>query len=121
MVGKGYWSIGVHLKPFNDRWIARVEFCDDGFCENGSTEGALRIRYPATREELIAEVRTLIEDAKRLGIEFRNPIKPSVYMENDGRENGALAFPNDWKEVVAEVAERFSLRDPYAEKEPVEA
>lgn len=122
MIGTSYWVTGVMLVPFGDGcWGARIDFYDDGFCDQGSTEGAmgapnpwdgdwkataqmppvghLRTRYVST--DYVKAVYTLLEDGVRLGF-TRCWDELSVYVPGDG-EDPEVPLPGNWQAVQAEV------------------
>jgi hypothetical protein len=87
MIGVRYWSTGIMLKPDRwprpDKWTASLTFLDNGFCEDDSTEGTLRLRYFVA--DLPLGLATLKQDAERLGIEWDNASGgPTVYVVQDG-------------------------------------
>jgi len=113
MIGPNYWTTGIVVlfappAPCSDkpRYGAWLEFFDDGWAQDGSTEGKLRIRYVET--DLAAALDVLIADAKRLGIEFKNVIgdAPILYVKGDG-EDVSVYLPADWGEQLQAQATRL--------------
>jgi hypothetical protein len=106
MVGEQYWATGVNMRHFDGKWAATVEFFDNGFCDDASTQGALRTRYFVPLETAID---TIIADAAKLGIEFR---ERNLYAEEDG-ESKDWPMPEDWREVLEAQAKRIGFKWPY--------
>lgn len=87
MIGQGYWATGIvidHIWDTDGGWAVWLDFLDNGFAEDGSTEGVLRVRYLVNIEELPRSIRTLKEDAERLGIKWC--ARPTVYAKGDKRD-----------------------------------
>lgn len=106
MVGNEYWSTGITLRYMpENRWSARCEFFDGGFCDNASTEGVLRTRYFG---DLAVGLDTLIADAQRFGIVFHAIIHegPHLLYEGDG-ENKDWPPPANYRQTLAEQAQRI--------------
>jgi hypothetical protein len=117
MIGNGYWATGLTLKPLGNGpkgfdWHLYVDFYDDGFCDENSTEGTLRHRYVTTEVVRAAEV--LKVDAERLGIRFNEiaGAPPAVYVEGDG-EWQDIDYPANWREVASAVAEALGFQSSY--------
>jgi hypothetical protein len=82
MIGPGYWSTGITIsRTSRGQWRVTLDFFDDGFAEDGSTEGILRVRYDMT--DLGTAVDLLKDDAERLGITWRDP---AVYAKDDAEQ-----------------------------------
>jgi hypothetical protein len=83
MIGARYWSTGITIRE-DDRgtFSASLEFLDNGFCQDDSSEGTLRLRYWVP--DALLAVRTLKQDAERLGIDWDGPVGATVYAEHDG-------------------------------------
>lgn len=120
MIGSQYWSTGIAVKyiaPIGNSpaaWAVSLEFLDDGFCGNASTEGSLRVRY--VREDLSAMIDTLKADAERLGICFkRGGGTATVYMIGDG-ESALEDYPPNWKRIVNDQARRLGWQPCYKEE-----
>lgn len=104
MIGPNYWSTGIVVlfappalwdSEERPRYNARLKFFDDGFAQESSTEGELRVRY--YEPDLATVLDVLIADANRLGIELKaHKRTPFLYVENDG-ENSDVFLPSDWK------------------------
>lgn len=110
MIGDTYWTTGIKLKydgrPDNGgKWSANLDFYDDGFCDDESTEGTLHTRYYV---EIETAIDTLIADAKRLGIEIKKGIgdKPFLMLYQDGERY----VPDSWRKVLQEQAERIGFQ-----------
>lgn len=106
MIGDGYWSTGIVLKYSGDgKWSASLDFYDDGFCDDESTEGNLHTRYFVGIETAID---TLIADAKTLGIRFVNPTgdNPRLYAYGDG-ESKEWPMPKGYDELLSQQARRI--------------
>ncbi len=91
MIGSRYWSTGILITPHGpdfapgSEWAVSLDFWDNGFCKGASSEGTLRIRYVVDRAGLPASLRTLKDDAERLGIVWADAVHgPTVYVEADG-------------------------------------
>jgi FAD/FMN-containing dehydrogenase len=118
MIGGGYWATGVTVDHHPDYgWIATVEFHDDGFAEQGSTEGILRTRYfcgdgvlvsDKVTDALTTQIDLVIADAERLGIAFgRYPeLPPAVYYKGDG-EDPDYPAPDGWRTLLNRQAARL--------------
>ncbi|MCX4405922.1 MULTISPECIES: hypothetical protein [unclassified Streptomyces] len=127
-----YWSsaITVTYSPFAERindepsggWHAKLEYQDDGFADNDpdagqvSTEGTLYTRYPVSdakiRSGLSIALDTLLDDARRLGIEFvavGGDTVPCLFYRGDG-EDAEHPPPDGWRETLAAEAERIGFR-----------
>lgn len=104
MIGSAYWSTGLVLAPGSDGfWRVWLDFFDDGFAENNSTEGRLRLRYEQT--DLDEMVAVLVADARRLGIQLGSPAEgPTVYAADDR---------DDLQLVANEQAARLGWRLAY--------
>lgn len=103
MIGDRYWSTGVMLTPRCERWGVSIDFFDDGWCEDGTSEGTLRARYLG--DDPVAAACGLVADAEKLGIVFRGSPDgpPSVYIVGDG-EAEDIDYPPGWRQVVEAVA-----------------
>ncbi len=112
MIGRYYWTTGVVLRFGTIRdgaqeWKAELKFYDAGWCQDGSTEGALTLRYFTA--DIVAGVKTLLADARCLGIVgAETPLR--LYVTDDGE--GA---PNDWRATARAVAAACGLYSIYAE------
>lgn len=105
MVGETYWSTGITLRAMrDDRWWAKLDFYDSGFCQDESTEGTLHTRYCV---DLELAIDVLIADAKKIGIEFSRVGDglPFLSYEGDG-ESKDWPPPDNWREVLREQAAR---------------
>lgn len=110
MIGPAYWTTGVTLKPHGRGWVVTLEFLDDGFAQQGSTEGTLRYRY--VTKDLDEAIDTLIEDATRLGIQFGvGTLGPTVYIDGDGEP--PEGDRPDLREVANEQARRIGWQQIY--------
>jgi hypothetical protein len=112
MIGNEYWSTGITLKWWDHPekpWTSSLDFFDDGFCDLGSTEGGLRLRYcvPTPAEA----IDTLKTDAERLGITWRvgGGGQPYLYMKGDG-EDPEWPPPPDWRAILEAEAKRIGWR-----------
>lgn len=105
MIGESYWSTGIILRERSGEWAARLEFMDDGFCEDKSTQGTLTMRYFGS---LATAIDTLIKDAQKLGIVFTGagdePCR--LYYECDG-ESVDWPPPQNWREILRKQAQRI--------------
>jgi hypothetical protein len=122
-----YWTTGISLRWDGSRWGGRIDYYDDGFCDDDpdggrvSTEGVLRTRYMVRdgkeSSALRAVVDTLIGDAQRLGIRLGGPDgPPALYYDGDG-EGADYPPPDGWRELVAAEAQRVGWKCPYNTKE----
>lgn len=129
MIGDGYWSTGItvvwrYAGGGDYGWAASADYYDDGFCDDSaderrvSTEGTLRTRYAVregkTQDALTVVIDTMLADAKRLGIRWRDPLAgedgtASLYYHGDG-EDPEDAPPDGWKQILAAQAERIGWR-----------
>lgn len=124
MIGPSYWATGItcHWTPEvgggrGPGWGASLKFYDDGFANDFAeigliaTEGTLDTRYfvpeSAVTPSLAIALNVLIQDAKKLGVEFmpRGGGLPTLYVEHDGAGN--VELPSDWREVVGREAARL--------------
>jgi hypothetical protein len=116
MVGPRYWSTGISIRwhADNDEWSVSLEFKDDGFCEEASTEGKLTLRYRVS--DLSTAIDTLKADAERLGIVWNTavPACPTIYVEDDG-EWEDRDYPPGWRGVVNAQAARLGWFPCYRE------
>ncbi len=107
MVGDKYWTTGITVSHFfGNRWQALVEFFDDGFCQDESTQGTLRTRYYG---DLAHAIDTVIADADRLGIQWKDR---RLYSIGDG-EDYESPMPEGWKLLLKAQAERVGFEFPY--------
>jgi hypothetical protein len=98
MIGDGYWATGITV-CWNEHlgWVASVDFYDDGFCEQGSTEGTLKTRYwsnDASEASLARQVDLVKADAERLGITFgrhADSVPCCLYYRGDGEDPAVAA------------------------------
>lgn len=106
MIGDKYWSTGISLKwDGRDKWAAIADFFDSGFCDDESTEGQLRTRYYVNLDTAID---TLIEDATRLGIDFRvSPGTKSSFLYCYHDDDKEWPLPEGWREILNEQAKRI--------------
>jgi hypothetical protein len=124
----GYWATGISVRWHEHSgshdgvphggWSAKVDFLDDGFCNDDadaaqiSTEGTLRTRYSVRDGNRVSGLRAAIDalllDIKRLGIEMRgsDASPPSIYYHGDG-EDPEWPPPVGWRELLAAEAERI--------------
>lgn len=121
MIGNGYWATGITVKwSEHYGWIAHVDFYDDGFAEDGSTEGTLRCRYWSkdhSEDALARQIDLVKADAERLGITFATlsfAQTPLLYYQGDG-EDPEWPPPPDWREILGRQATRLGWRGPYVE------
>jgi hypothetical protein len=102
MIGPRYWTTGVTIwRSESGRWGVSLHFLDDGFADDRSTEGELKLRYLVEEDELSASIDLLLEDARRLGIEIGRAEAggASVYYRGDG-EDKRFPPPADWREIL---------------------
>jgi hypothetical protein len=106
VIGDGYWTTGITLKPFDGKWAATAGFFDSGFCQDESTEGKLHTRYYC--KDVEQAIDTLIADLQRLGIRLGAVPgqAPSLYMQGDG-EDADVDYPGGWREMLVEQAKRL--------------
>ena len=121
MIGNGYWATGITVawSRWPNGWIASVEFFDDGFTEQGSTQGKLSTRYwshDPGEETLARQIDLVKADAERLGIRFvaTGADKPSLYYQGDG-EDPEWPAPEGWRELLGRQAARLGWRGPHIE------
>lgn len=115
MIGEQYWATGLILRPSLQRvnqsdrvrWSVRVEFYDDGWAQDGSTEGVLHSRYP--EDDLAQAIDTLRQDAAKLGIRFeRVGLLPFLSIEGDGKSQD-WPSPPGWRALLREQAARIGF------------
>jgi hypothetical protein len=109
MIGTEFWSTGVKVSylPHRNEWSATVEFFDDGFCEDESTQGRIGSRYFAPLETVLDNV---IRDAEKLGIVWRDK---NIFVDGDGE---GVTLPRDWREIIQRQADRIGFRSSYTSK-----
>jgi hypothetical protein len=105
MIGEGYWSTGIVIGLMDEQWNLRLEFFDDGWCDQKATEGTLKCRYLC--DDLEASIDLLKADAERLGIGWRDP---TIYYRGDG-ESPDWPAPPDWREILAKQCARLGWRN----------
>ena len=114
MIGTRYWSTGIIVARHDaNRWSAEVKFFDDGFCDNGSSEGVLRARYLGPLSHVVDLVKA---DAERLGIRWgaTPDLQPSIYYDGDGERSDLPPPPPNWCALVNAEAARLGWRQCYA-------
>lgn len=108
MIGSRYWSTGIMVRWYadGDQWFLSLDFKDDGFCDQASSEGTLKLRYLV--DDLQVGIDTLKAEAERFGIAWATsvPSCPTVYMDGDG-ESPDRDYPEDWRAVVNAQAGRI--------------
>jgi hypothetical protein len=115
MIGNGYWATGitVHHGYAGSRgygWGATLDFLDDGFMAEDSTQGTLCTRYYVT--SLARAIDLIKADAERLGITFRQGDElPMLYYKGDG-EDPDYPPPVGWRAMLADQAERIGWHVP---------
>lgn len=116
MIGQGYWSTGIRLTVWeDDKFALALDFYDDGFAEDHTTEGTLKVRYIVHRSKVAEHAQTLKQDAETLGIKFRADVAdgPTVYVEQDGEfDSGDRP---DLREFANATAEALGWRSAYRE------
>ena len=104
MIGERYWASGISLEwsPLNGQ-KADISFFDAGFFQDESTEGKLYTRYYIN--DPVQATKILIEDATKLGIQFRPAMgdKICLYVNGDG-ESEDYPLPSNWKQILTDVA-----------------
>lgn len=125
----GYWAVGItvtwnaHAYGYGGQWKpgwrAEFSFYDDGFggkdvdADHGhvSTGGTLSTRYfipdGETTSGLSAAVDAILNDAKRLGIEFTHQ---ALYYKGDGEDEN-FPPPPDWRRALAVEADRIGFHN----------
>lgn len=117
MIGNAYWTTGITLRYDGRNWSLLMDFMDGGWCDAGSTEGQLRLRYMVKTDDLSEGLDTLIADAVRLGIEFKatpDSAGPTLYVPGDG-EHDCEVYHRDWRKILSKQAKRLGWRDVYGE------
>ena len=109
MIGPGYWSTGIMIALIDDQWHVTMEFLDDGFCDQKSTQGTLVCRYLC--DDLTESIDILKADAERLGIIWKDP---TLYYQGDGEDEEWYPPPEGWKELIVAQARRLGWRSVYA-------
>ncbi|SES03161.1 hypothetical protein [Streptomyces qinglanensis] len=116
------WSARAHVingerQEIHSGWMASLDFLDDGFLSDSpaegsiSTQGSLRTRYFVCEEKgvdaLTGAIDSLIDDAKRLGIDFRiGDGKAMLYYRGDGEDSNYPA-PEGWRQMLREQDDRI--------------
>ena len=104
MIGPRYWSTGIVVwRVDENRWGARVDFYDDGFCQSGSTEGSLRTRERSPLSQVVDLAKA---DAERLGIHWATALGAIPTVFYDGNV-GLPPPPPNWRALVNSEAERL--------------
>lgn len=104
MIGTAYWYTGVRVTHCGGKWGASLEFLDDGFCQDASTQGTLTTRYYLP--SLTQAIDTLIADATRLGFVSCAATTP-VWIHLDADDPGVTeGWPPDWRRIIGEEAAR---------------
>lgn len=128
-----HWFTGIHIRfaPAGGGrwgWVASLKFFDDAFCSGDvagapiSTEGLLSTRYTVRpgladrgyESALAAAVDALLEDAKRMGIGWRQTVAddrfPPLYTEGmgwgDGWDRSAPLHQSAARDLVEALEER---------------
>lgn len=112
MIGPHYWSTGITLRPVMENpvgWSVSLDYLDDGFVDHRSTEGTMRLRQPASPEELPEAIAILKGDAEAFGIKWQDP---TVYVAGDG-EWKSITYPPGWRDIAREQAKRLGWRQAY--------
>jgi hypothetical protein len=114
MIGSEYWTTGITVRygysgGGSNGWGASLDFYDDGFAEDDSTQGTLATRYFARGDDALTRaLDTLKADAERLGIQFVGSagLPPGLWYTDD------LDFPAPagWYETLSEQADRIGFR-----------
>ena len=107
MIGTKYWATGISLAKVAEQWSVQVEFFDDGFSNQASTEGVLKMRYLC--DDLSKSIDILIADAAKIGIEWKDP---TIYYRGDGEWKENPPFPG-WEQLLADEAARLGWRSAY--------
>lgn len=103
MIGDYYFTTGILIYqqyPGTDSsWIAKVEFEDLGHAQLGSMKGSLSTKY---RTNLLDSVKTVYNDARKLGIEIKwlPGAKPHLYVKHL-----EVNTPEVWQEIEAVASE----------------
>lgn len=109
MIGSKYWATGITMVPYkNDQWGLILEFFDDGFCDNESSEGMLRCRYAIETQDLEDRIKMLMHDARHLGIQLGNGQKFALYIRGDGEHD--LPYPPNPIDFTNALAAKCGLR-----------
>ena len=74
-----YWSCGIKIKKIGPDWAISLDFYDNTFCQDDSTEGTLCVRYQV--KDLASAIDILKTQAEDFGIGWRSP---TIYCEQDG-------------------------------------
>lgn len=103
MVGNTYYSTGISINHvYGGGWVVSLEFFDLGHAEPRSTSGRLQYAYQVKIGEIRLAIKTLLADARKLGIEFEIApgLKPKFYI-------GFLDYPKpeDWQEIFQPLAD----------------
>jgi len=116
VIGPGYWYTGAMCEFTPDGKVgAYLDFYDDGFAQDGSTEGRLRVRHLVDRHALVPALRLLIEDAARLGLRpTSGDFSPTLYVHGDG-EDASVFLPHDWRAILRSACTEIGWRYLYGE------
>jgi hypothetical protein len=108
VIGDRYWSTGITILDVGQGFCrAHLDFYDHGFGQSEASQGTLSTRYAS--RHLAARLDLLIEDAARLGIEFRHP---SIFWPGDG-EDRLNPLPEYWRNEIRKQCERLGWRCAY--------
>lgn len=118
MIGNRYWSTGINLKytSYSNQWSATLKFFDSGFCQDESTEGKLYTRYYV--DDPIQAIKTLIEDAGKLGIDFKHGKDGKIILMWGKAER--TNKPKNWKCILEDIAKRSGTKSAYEGLEDLE-
>lgn len=116
MIGTEYWSTGITVWCIGrDEWFAEAQFFDDGFAQDGSSEGVIRARYAGPLPVVVDTVKT---DTERLGIRWQSVCGiASLYYRGDGERDDIPKPPSDWRERLAAEATRLGWENIYKPQE----
>lgn len=113
MIGSQYWSTGPILHYYGDGdWGVVLNFFDDGFCNQESTQGEIRSRYISKDIDLL--LKTILEDSKKLNIKL---LEPNLFVYQDGEYKDLKEYanmPENWRENLSHYAKNHKLKWIYS-------
>ncbi len=125
MIGKSHWSTGIILRYYGDShpaWQGTLDFLDELFVRDDpdagliNTRGTLETRFVPTSghyaDTVAVVIDTLMTDAARFGIEFREPV-----LDVDGEgDDPHRPLPEGWVDLLEEQGRRIGWRVPDYER-----
>jgi hypothetical protein len=114
MIGEQYWANGIIATYFGeDQWGLQIDFLDDGFCNEESTQGSIKTRYITSLDN---GIETLIKDAKKLGIKLNDDFILYAYQDGYSKDH---PMPKNWISIFEKTCKKHNLTMIYKEKADV--